>query len=206
MSVGAGKSFPLGASMQPGGVNFSLFSEHATAVRLLLFDRAEDGRPARAIELDPRRQRTYHYWHVFVPGLEAGQLYGWRVEGPRRPDLKTRIATEGIAAMLLVDVSGSMAEPWPDENLNRLEAAKQAFELFVRGGEVEGLTLPGRPTDLLGYIAFARRPISKMSGRSSGSPPDRISTGTRNALRSSMTRNTSSVDSSPGKSLSAEIE
>jgi hypothetical protein len=73
MSVGSGKSFPLGASIQPGGVNFSVFSEHATAVRLLLFDRADDARPTRTIELDPRRQRTYHYWHAFVPGLQAGR-------------------------------------------------------------------------------------------------------------------------------------
>jgi isoamylase len=72
MAVGSGKSFPLGASIQPGGVNFSVFSEHATAVQLLLFDRADDRRPAWTIELDPRRQRTYHYWHAFVPGLRAG--------------------------------------------------------------------------------------------------------------------------------------
>jgi isoamylase len=90
VSVGAGKSFPLGASIQPAGVNFSLFSEHATAVSLLLFDRADDVRPARTIELDPRRQRTYHYWHAFLPGLQAGQIYAWRVEGPRRPDLGLR--------------------------------------------------------------------------------------------------------------------
>ena len=90
MSIRAGKSSPLGASIQPGGVNFSVFSEHATAVQLLLFDRADDARPARTIDLDPRRQRTYHYWHALVPGLEAGQTYAWRVDGPRRPDLGLR--------------------------------------------------------------------------------------------------------------------
>ena len=96
MAVGSGKSFPLGASIQQGGVNFSVFSEHATAVQLLLFDRADDGRPARTIDLDPRRQRTYHYWHAFVPGLRAGQIYAWRVEGPRRPDLGLRFDPDKV--------------------------------------------------------------------------------------------------------------
>jgi hypothetical protein len=55
-------------------------------------------------------------------------------------------------------------------------------------------------------IALARAEISKMSGRSSGSPPERISAGTRKALSSSITLKTSAVDNSPAKSLSAEIE
>ena len=49
------------------------------AMELLLFDRADDGRPARVIPIDPSRNRTYHYWHVFVPGFEPGQIYGYRV-------------------------------------------------------------------------------------------------------------------------------
>jgi glycogen operon protein len=80
-----GTSFPLGATVFPDGVNFSLFSRDATGVELLLFDRAGDGRPARTIALDPGRNRTYHYWHAFVPGIGAGQLYGYRVAGPREP-------------------------------------------------------------------------------------------------------------------------
>ncbi|HZL99235.1 MAG TPA: hypothetical protein VFD43_03195, partial [Planctomycetota bacterium] len=80
-----GRSFPLGSSLAPGGANFSLYSKHATKVQLLLFDGADDGRPARTIELDPRRERTYHYWHCFVPGVQAGQLYGYRVQGPIDP-------------------------------------------------------------------------------------------------------------------------
>src|ERR671919_107574 len=96
MSVGPGKSFPLGAGGQPGGVNFSLYSEHASSVRLLLFDRADDGRPARSIDLDPRRQRTYHYWHAFVPDLRPGQIYAWRVEGPQRPNLGLRFDPDKV--------------------------------------------------------------------------------------------------------------
>ena len=55
-----------------GGVNFSLFSRSATGVELLLFDREDDARPARVIPVDPSTSRTYHYWHVFVPGVATG--------------------------------------------------------------------------------------------------------------------------------------
>ncbi len=85
-SVEPGRSFPLGPSLAADGANFNVFSKHATAVQLLLFDRADDTRPSRVIDLDPRTQRTYHYWHAFVPGVAAGQLYGYRAHGPFAPD------------------------------------------------------------------------------------------------------------------------
>src|SRR5689334_5633066 len=80
------RSAALGATVTPAGVNFSVFSRDATGVELLMFDRVDDGRPARAIRLDPVANRTYHYWHVFVPGVAAGQLYGYRVDGPYAPE------------------------------------------------------------------------------------------------------------------------
>jgi isoamylase len=84
-SSNPGRSAPLGATVEPGGVNFSLYSSEARAVELLLFDRQDDSRPARVISLDPSSNLTYHYWHVFVSGLGAGQLYGYRVDGPFNP-------------------------------------------------------------------------------------------------------------------------
>jgi glycogen operon protein len=80
-----GKSVPLGATPAPEGVNFSLFSRHAERVELLLFDHVEDAKPTRVIAIDPASHRTYHYWHALVPGLKAGQLYGYRVAGPSDP-------------------------------------------------------------------------------------------------------------------------
>src|SRR5512139_1429772 len=80
-----GRSFPLGATVCPGGVNFVLFSRSASGVELLFFDRADDARPSRVLALDSRDHRTYHYWHIFVPGVSAGQLYGYRVLGPFDP-------------------------------------------------------------------------------------------------------------------------
>jgi glycogen operon protein len=75
----------VGATVVDGGVNFSLFSRCAAGVELLLFDGEDDARPARVLPLDPATNRTYHYWHVFVPGMRAGQLYTYRVRGPSVP-------------------------------------------------------------------------------------------------------------------------
>lgn len=80
-----GESSPLGATVRDGGVNFSLYSRSATEVELALFDRADDAKPSRVISL-PLTNRSYHYWHTFVPGLKAGQLYGYRLRGPNDPD------------------------------------------------------------------------------------------------------------------------
>ncbi len=80
-----GLSHPLGATVGAQGVNFSVFSKNAERVELLLFDRAEDATPTRAITLDPRSHRTYHYWHVLVPDVKPGQLYAYRVHGPFDP-------------------------------------------------------------------------------------------------------------------------
>ena len=80
-----GSPSPIGATWTSDGVNFCLFSRTATGVELLLFDHVDDAKPARVIRFDPVANRTYHYWHVFVPGLQPGQIYGYRVLGPHDP-------------------------------------------------------------------------------------------------------------------------
>jgi glycogen operon protein len=71
--------------VEPGGVNFSVFSRSAHEVQVALYDHVDDAQPRRLITLDPRRDRTYHYWHAFVPGLGSGQLYAFRADGPLEP-------------------------------------------------------------------------------------------------------------------------
>jgi glycogen operon protein len=85
-----GRSSPLGATVSADGTNFSVYSKHATAIELLLFDSVDDARPERVISIDPTTNRTYHYWHVFVPRVKAGQIYGYRVAGPFDPAIGTR--------------------------------------------------------------------------------------------------------------------
>jgi len=80
-----GSPYPLGATLLAEGVNFSVYSANATALDLLLFNDAHDAAPARVIAFDPRRNRTHHYWHTYVPALRAGQVYAYRADGPWRP-------------------------------------------------------------------------------------------------------------------------
>ena len=79
------RASPLGAMPCPGGARFSVYSRNASAVELLFFDRVDDARPSRVVRIDPATHRTSHYWHRFVPGVNPGQLYGFRVEGPWDP-------------------------------------------------------------------------------------------------------------------------
>jgi isoamylase len=92
----AGSSAPLGATMTPDGVNFSVFSKSATAVELLLFDDAEAAAPSRVVWLDPREHRTYHYWHVLVPDLQPGQVYAYRAHGPCAPEQGLRFDPQKV--------------------------------------------------------------------------------------------------------------
>ena len=84
-AVRRGVPLPMGTHESEGGVNFAIFSRHASRVRLEFFDHPEDATPARAIDLDPSRNRTGDVWHVWIEGIRAGQLYGYRVDGPYEP-------------------------------------------------------------------------------------------------------------------------
>jgi glycogen operon protein len=103
-----GRSSPIGATVVDGGVNFSLFSRNGSAVDLLLFDREDDPKPAHVISLNPETNRTYHYWHAFVPGIGARQIYGYRVHGPLDPANGMRFDPTKI---LLDPYSRSVAVP-----------------------------------------------------------------------------------------------
>ena len=83
--VRVGSPLPLGTQETSGGVNFSIFSRHASRVQLELFDHPEDAKAARIIELDPARHRTGDVWHVRVAGIAPGQLYAYRVDGAYEP-------------------------------------------------------------------------------------------------------------------------
>jgi glycogen operon protein len=73
----AGKAHPVGARVVDGGVNFSVFSEHADGVELLLFDRSTDVEPSAVVPL----VRDMHFWDAFVPGIGAGATYAFRATG-----------------------------------------------------------------------------------------------------------------------------
>jgi len=78
-----GRALPLGATPDADGANFSLFSEHATSVELLLFRKHDDPLPFQIFRLDPDDNRTFHFWHAYLRGLVPGVHYAYRVDGPR---------------------------------------------------------------------------------------------------------------------------
>ena len=91
-----GRSWELGASLQADGVTFSVYARHAAALELLLFDHADLAQPSQVIDLDYRRHRTDDYWHIFVPGLKAGQIYAYRAFGPFDPQRGLRFDPSAV--------------------------------------------------------------------------------------------------------------
>ncbi|NEZ59058.1 glycogen debranching protein GlgX [Adonisia turfae] len=90
LAVQPGNSYPLGARVRDGGINFCLYAREARTVELLLFATPEDPQPQTTIRLDPKIHHTFHFWHVFVVGLKAGQVYAYRVDGPYYPETGLR--------------------------------------------------------------------------------------------------------------------
>jgi isoamylase len=78
----AGSRFPAGATALPEGVNFCVFSRHATRMELLLYAAADSPEPFQIITLWPETNRSFFFWHVFVEGLPPGVFYTWRADGP----------------------------------------------------------------------------------------------------------------------------
>jgi isoamylase len=82
MRVWPGSHYPLGATWDGEGVNFAIFSQHATAVRLLLFDDASSGTPSTVVSLN---EATDQVWHAYLPDVRPGALYGYKIDGPYEP-------------------------------------------------------------------------------------------------------------------------
>src|SRR5690349_22939076 len=82
MRIWPGRPYPLGATWDGAGVNFALFSEHATKVELCLYESHEDAKESERIEV---RYRDDQVWHCYLPDALPSQLYGYRVHGPYDP-------------------------------------------------------------------------------------------------------------------------
>jgi isoamylase len=101
-----GTPYPLGATPDGNGVNFSLFSEHATGVTLCLFGGVGGKTEIARI---PLAERNEHIWHGYVPGIRAGQRYGYRVNGPYDPPAGHRFNP----AKLLIDPCARVLDSMP---------------------------------------------------------------------------------------------
>lgn len=153
-----GKPWPLGASLVDKGVNFSVFSPHATKIELLLFKNLNDLNP-EILTLNPKVNKTYYYWHIYVPGLEKNQLYAYRAYGPYKPEKgflfdSTKVLVDPYAKAIVGEYDRSLAHKrgednlhsclksavisdefnWEDENMPQHDLAKSVvYEMHVAG-------------------------------------------------------------------------
>jgi glycogen operon protein len=110
MRVWPGAPYPLGATWDGVGVNFAIFSEHATRVELCLFDSPEAESESLTI---PLTEQTDMVWHGYLPDVRPGQLYGYRVHGPFTPDQGHRFNPNKIVMDPYAKVIGRTAR-WND--------------------------------------------------------------------------------------------
>ena len=178
MSEGSekGGSSPLGATPSPDGVNFSVFSRHATGVELLLFDGVDDTKAASVVRLDPSANRTYYYWHVFVPNVRPGQLYGYRVDGPFDPWSGMRFDPTKVLldpygrGVVVPEAYGRDAARGPGDNAG---TAMKSVVVDVCAYDWEGDTPLQRPSSRtivyeMHVRGFTRHPSSGLSDRTRG--------------------------------------
>ncbi|PYO18684.1 MAG: glycogen debranching enzyme GlgX [Candidatus Rokuibacteriota bacterium] len=178
MSTGSekGGSSPLGATPSPDGVNFSVFSRHATGVELLLFDGIDDTKAASVVRLDPSANRTYYYWHVFVPNVRPGQLYGYRVDGPFDPWSGMRFDPTKVLldpygrGVVVPEAYGRDAARGPGDNAG---TAMKSVVVDVCAYDWEGDTPLQRPSSRtivyeMHVRGFTRHPSSGLSDRTRG--------------------------------------
>jgi len=123
-----GVPLPAGAHLKDGGANFVLVSRHATRVWLLLYADPAAAEPAVMIELDPIRNRTGDMWHVWVAGVEAGQAYAFRADGPADPAAGHRFDRHLV---LLDPYAQAFAPAWWNDGHDAADARWRARSLVV---------------------------------------------------------------------------
>ena len=144
---------PYGAVLRDGGVQFSVYSKSATAMRVLLYQRVTDREPNRIIEFNRDTDRWGDIWSLFAPGLKAGQLYHFQAEGPFAPSQGHRFSpharlidpyARALAGKFLPSDDGIVRPPkcvviddtfdWKgDRHLRRPLSETIIYELHVRG-------------------------------------------------------------------------
>ncbi|MXV37242.1 glycogen debranching protein GlgX [Flavobacteriaceae bacterium Ap0902] len=122
MKILPGRSFPLGATIQNNGVNFSVFSPEAEKVELLLFENKDDINPA-VIPFDHQLNKSYNYWHVFIEGIGVNQLYGYRVYGEYNPEGGnwfdgTKVLVDPYAKAIVGEYDRKLAQHYGEDNLH----------------------------------------------------------------------------------------
>lgn len=173
---------PFGASITPDGVNFALFSRHATEVTLLLFESASKNSPVE-IQLDPGHNKTGDIWHVLIRTRTHGLHYGYRVNGPHDPSGAGHFFTKDTLLLDPYAKALSGGEQWGQTDRNKSSFIRRSlvvddhfdwegdrplnvplkdsiiYELHVRGYTIHhsaGVKQPGTFAGLIEKIPYLR--------------------------------------------------
>jgi glycogen operon protein len=146
-----GSPHPLGATPYMKGVNFSVFSENATGIELLLFNKCEDCQPFQVIKFDPLKNRSFSFWHVFVKELKPGVFYNYRVDGPY--DLKQGLRFNRNKVLVDPYAKGTTDSLWDRDKActdeDNLATSMRGVVINLNGYDWEGdqpLNIPMRDT------------------------------------------------------------
>ncbi|MFD2936966.1 glycogen debranching protein GlgX [Spirosoma flavum] len=137
-----GKPYPLGATYDGDGVNFTLFSENATAVHLCLYDSADASNETARI---PLTERTEFIWHIYIDGLQSGQLYGFRVDGPYEPQAghffnPNKLLLDPYARAINAPVNHN--DSWLGYDYKKKASNEESDEALAMSREDSGPTMP----------------------------------------------------------------
>jgi len=149
-TINHGCPYPLGATVCPDGTNFSILSASASGMQLVLFDHADNCLATRTVTFDPACNRTSHYWHIFLPGIKPGQLYGYRANGPFDPAAGQRFDPQKV----LIDPYGKSVSV--GHNYSRAAAS--------RSGDNASTSMKSVVADLSLFNWEDDKPINRLFG------------------------------------------
>lgn len=173
-------SLPYGATVRDGGVQFSVFSRSANAMRVLLYHGTDDRDPSEIVEMNPTLDRWGDVWSVFVPGIGAGQLYHFQAEGPLDPKRGHRFVqsarlidpyAKALCGRFLPLINGKVVHPpkcvvvddtfdWQgDRHLKRNLSESIIYELHVKGftySDTSGVKNPGTYLGVIEKIPYLK--------------------------------------------------
>ena len=188
-----GSRYPAGATAVAGGVNFSIYSRHATHVELLLFAAADSKEPFQIIPLESRLQRVFFFWNVLVEDLPAGTYYAWRIDGPDDVRLsgfrfdREKILLDPWARGVMDSLWQRTAAEAPGNNMAAsMRGVVQADEYDWEDDETLGCIRPEKTIIYEMHVGgFTRHPGSGVSALQPGAGAVRAGTPRRGASRHS---------------------
>jgi isoamylase len=171
------QTLPYGAVLHDGGVQLVVYSRSATAMRVLLYDAADDADPSEVIALDPAKDRWGDIWSILVPGIGPGQLYHFQADGPFDPERGQRFDgqarlidpyAKALAGEFTLADDGLLRPPkcvvvddafdWQgDRHLRRGLADTVIYEMHVRGftaSPTSGVAHPGTYAGVIEKIPY----------------------------------------------------